>query len=40
MAENCKEIVLTIKQTLELVEKFENRESATGLARDYGVGIE
>jgi hypothetical protein len=40
MAENCKEIVLTVKQKLILIEEFENGESATELAKDYGVGIE
>jgi hypothetical protein len=40
MAENHKKIVLTVKQKLELIEKFENRESAIELAKDYGVGIE
>jgi hypothetical protein len=29
MAENCKEFVLTVKQQLELTERFENRELAT-----------
>jgi hypothetical protein len=37
MAENCKKIVLTVKQNLELP---ENRESATESAKDYGVGTE
>jgi hypothetical protein len=40
MAENHKKTVLTVEQKLELVEKFENRESAAELVRDYGVGIE
>jgi hypothetical protein len=35
-----KKIVLTIKPKVELNEKFENGESATELAKDYGVGIE
>jgi hypothetical protein len=39
MAENCKKIVLTVKQKLKLLEKFENGESATELAKDYGVDI-
>jgi hypothetical protein len=33
-------IVLTVKEKLELLEKFENGESVTELAKDYGVGIE
>jgi hypothetical protein len=36
MAENHKKIVLTVKQKLELREKFENRELTTELAKDYG----
>jgi hypothetical protein len=40
MAGNCKKIILTVKQKLEFNEKFENREPATELAKDYGVGIE
>jgi hypothetical protein len=40
MAENGKKIVLTVKQKLKLLEKFENGELATELAKDYGVGIE
>jgi hypothetical protein len=40
MAENCKKILLTVKQRLELIEEFHNRESAIELAKDYGVGIE
>jgi hypothetical protein len=40
MAENHKKIVLTVKLKLELLEKFENGESATEFAKDYGVGIE
>jgi hypothetical protein len=41
MAENCKKFVLTVKKKkLELIEKFENGESATELAKDYGFGIE
>jgi hypothetical protein len=40
VAENCKKIVLTVKEKLQLLEKFENRESATELPKDYGVGIE
>jgi predicted DNA-binding protein YlxM (UPF0122 family) len=34
MAENCKKILLTAKQKLELFKKFENRESVTELAKD------
>jgi hypothetical protein len=33
-------MVLTIKEKLESIEKFENGEMATELAKDYGVGIE
>jgi hypothetical protein len=40
LAENRKKIALAVKQKLELLEKFENKESATELAKDYGVGIE
>jgi hypothetical protein len=40
MAENSEKIVLTVKQKLELLEKSENGESATELAKDYGVGID
>jgi hypothetical protein len=40
MDENRKKIVLTVKQKLELLKKFENGESETKLAKDYGVGIE
>jgi hypothetical protein len=39
-AQNCKQIVLTLKQKLELIEKFENVESVTESAKDYGIGIE
>jgi hypothetical protein len=34
------ETVLTVKQKLEFIEKFENREFATKLAKDYGIGIQ
>jgi hypothetical protein len=40
IAENPKKIILTVKQKLELFEKFENGESATEPAKDYGVGTE
>jgi hypothetical protein len=40
MAEKHKKIVLTIKQKLQLIEKFENRESATKLVKDYEIGIQ
>jgi hypothetical protein len=40
MAENRNKSVLTVKQRLELVEKFQNGELATELAKDYGVGTE
>jgi hypothetical protein len=36
MSENRKKIVLPVKQNLELIEKFENRESVTELAKDCG----
>jgi hypothetical protein len=36
MAENCKKIALTVKHKLNLLEKFENGESVTELAKDYG----
>jgi hypothetical protein len=39
-AENRNKTVLTAKHVPELLEKFENRELATELAKDYGVGIE
>jgi hypothetical protein len=40
MAENHKKTVLTLKQKLELLEKFENGEPVTEFAKDCGVGIE
>jgi hypothetical protein len=40
MAQNCKKIVLTVRQKLEFLEKFGNGESVSELAKDYGVGIE
>jgi hypothetical protein len=40
MAEKRKKTVLTVKQKLNLVEKFENGESLTEKSKDYGVGIE
>jgi hypothetical protein len=40
IAENCKKFVLTVKQTLELTEKFENGEPVTKLVKDYGIGTE
>jgi hypothetical protein len=40
MAENHKKTVLTVKQQLELPEKFENGKWATELAKDYGAGTE
>jgi hypothetical protein len=39
MAENRKKIVLTVKQKLDLLEEFENRQLVTELARAYRVGI-
>jgi hypothetical protein len=36
MAENSKKTVLTVKQQLELPEKFENGGWATQLAKEYG----
>jgi hypothetical protein len=38
IADNHKKILLTVKQQLKLREKFENRESVTELAKDYGIG--
>jgi hypothetical protein len=35
MAQKHKKTVLTVKQKLRLIEKVENRESATKLAKDY-----
>jgi hypothetical protein len=40
MAENRKEIVLTVKQQLKLPETFENGEWVTELAKDYREGTE
>jgi hypothetical protein len=40
MAENHKKTVLTVKQQLELPEKFETGEWVTELAKDYGAGTE
>jgi hypothetical protein len=37
-AENNKKIVLTRKQKLELLEKFQNGESVTEFVKDYEVG--
>jgi hypothetical protein len=39
MAEKQKKIVLTVKQKLKLIEKFESSELATKWAKDYGIGI-
>jgi hypothetical protein len=36
MTEKRNKLVLTVKQKLELLDKFENRESVTELAKDYG----
>jgi hypothetical protein len=35
MAENHKKIVLTVKKLLKLLERFENRELASELAKNY-----
>jgi hypothetical protein len=40
MAEKQKKIVLTVKQKLRVIEKFENGESVTKLSKDYGIGIQ
>jgi hypothetical protein len=40
MAEKHKKIVLTVKQKLRLIEKFENGKSATKLAKDYGIWMQ
>jgi hypothetical protein len=40
LAENHKKIVLTVKQKHELLEKFDNRELAPELAKDYRIGTE
>jgi hypothetical protein len=40
MAEKCKKIVMTVKQKLELIEKFENMALATKVGKDYGIGIQ
>jgi hypothetical protein len=40
MADNCNKFVLTVKQKLQFIEKFENGELVTKLAKDYGIGIE
>jgi hypothetical protein len=40
MAEKHKNIVLMVKQKRRLIEKFENGESGTKLAKDYGIGIQ
>jgi hypothetical protein len=39
MAENQEEIVLIVKQKLQLLEKFENRILAAELAKGYTVWI-
>jgi hypothetical protein len=36
MAEKHKKIALTVKQKLDLFERFENEESVTELVKDYG----
>jgi hypothetical protein len=40
MAEKHKKTVLTAKQKLELIEKYEKGESAIKLAKGYGIGIQ
>lgn len=40
MTTKRKKIVLTIKQKLELIERFEKGESTTELAQDYGIGVQ
>jgi hypothetical protein len=40
MAEKCKKTVLTVKQNLELIKKFESGKSVTKLAKDYGIRMQ
>jgi hypothetical protein len=40
MVQNHKRIVLTVKQQIELTEKFESRGLATELVKAYGAGTE
>jgi hypothetical protein len=40
MVENHKKIVLIVKQQLKLLDKFENGESMTELAKDCEAGTE
>jgi hypothetical protein len=40
MAENCKKIVLTVIQKLELFEQFQNEELVTEKAKEYGIEAE
>jgi hypothetical protein len=40
MAEKHKNIILTVKQKLKSIEKFENGESVIQLAKDYGIGLQ
>ena len=40
MAEKRKKVLLTLKQKLELLEKFENGEFVKKLANDYGIGVQ
>jgi hypothetical protein len=39
MTEKCKKILLTVKQKPEFIEKCENSELTTKLAKDYGTWI-
>jgi hypothetical protein len=40
MAANHKKIVLTVKQKLKKLEKFENGQLVTEFSKDYGVVTE
>jgi hypothetical protein len=39
MFKRFERIILTVKQKLELIENFENRELVTELAKEFGVEI-
>jgi hypothetical protein len=40
MTQNRKKAVLTVQEKVECIEKFENGELTTELAKDYRAGIE
>ena len=40
MAEERKKVVLTLKEKLQVIERFEKGESAKKLSSDYGIGVQ